>query len=101
MFISFSTDNQPVPEDAAMPRIIKSVPGPDENQPSGGGLGATALQEAADNPISSQGAVRGGGVGEGITGTGHELPASTTAKPGGLGGKSGNHGGHSHKENGL
>jgi hypothetical protein len=65
-----------VPEDAAKPNYIKSVPNPDQLRDKNDGLGATTLEQAADNA----GNAGSGGLGEGVTGTGDALPESTTAK---------------------
>jgi hypothetical protein len=83
----------PVPEDAAKPNYIPSVPNPSQLRDTNDGLGATSLAEAADNA----GGAGAGGVGEGVTGTGDALPASTTAKAFGknsYGGKEAGSSGH-------
>jgi hypothetical protein len=68
---------------------IKSVPNPQQRDgEAAGGLGATSLAGAADNPINeSEG--RESGVGEVISATGHDIPNSVTGKPGGRGGTQG------------
>jgi len=83
-----------VPEDAAKPNIVPSKPSASQRDDTAGGLGATSLEEAADNYSAPS-----NGLGEGITGTGDVLPDSTTAKTFGSnshGGKDPNKGGHGH-----
>jgi len=68
--------------------ILPSVPNPQQTVTTPGGLGATTLHEAADNPLNEGGpGAKGPGLGEVITGTGDALPASVGGKPTGHGGK--------------
>ncbi|KAI1852663.1 hypothetical protein JX266_002204 [Neoarthrinium moseri] len=77
-----------VPGDAGKMNTIPSVASPHQTQKTAGGLGAMVMSEAADNPVSDEKTVNlASGVGEGITGTGDSLPASTTSKHSGHGGK--------------
>ncbi|KAI1402190.1 hypothetical protein F4819DRAFT_485808 [Hypoxylon fuscum] len=77
-------DGTSIPGDAGKQNTIPSVPNPDQkHRDTGGGIGATSLNSAADNPI-------GGGKNadnDAVTATGHSVPQSTAAKPSGSGGK--------------
>ncbi|KAF9870666.1 hypothetical protein CkaCkLH20_11768 [Colletotrichum karsti] len=83
-------DGTKVPGNAGKQNIITSVPNPHQKDgEAGGGLGSTTLHGAADNATLAADEGRPTGVGEGITGTGNEIPQSTAGKPGGRGGTHG------------
>ncbi|KAI1468259.1 uncharacterized protein F4812DRAFT_458693 [Daldinia caldariorum] len=76
-------DGTTVPGDAGKQNLLPSVPNPDQLRDTNGGLGATELHSAADNPI---------GTGKdsddnAISATGHSVPPSTATKYSGRGGK--------------
>ncbi|KAI1413525.1 hypothetical protein F5Y13DRAFT_188957 [Hypoxylon sp. FL1857] len=77
-------DGTSIPGDAGKQNTIPSVPNPDQkSRDAAGGIGATSLHSAADNPI---------GVGKNaddnaVTASGHSVPQATVAKPSGSGGK--------------
>ncbi|KAI2465914.1 hypothetical protein F4781DRAFT_434920 [Annulohypoxylon bovei var. microspora] len=77
-------DGTSIPGDAGKQNTIPSVPSPEQkSQRAAGGIGASSLHSAADNPI-------GGGKNaddNAVTASGHAVPQSTAAKPSGSGGK--------------
>jgi len=84
-------DGTTVPEDSAKPRLIPSVPRPDQiasdNDPNS--LGGSTLDEAATNATDIPRSTRDVSTAEVVTGTGDTLPGSIDSKrlhdtPGGV-----------------
>lgn len=85
IFFKEDADHRVVPDDAGKQNVIPSAANPNQEDPStAGGLGATDLQQAADN---SAGAPQGSGIGEAVSGTGDALPQSMGEKHSASGGK--------------
>lgn len=85
IFADENVNQRIVPGDAGKQNVIPSAANPHQKDPStGGGLGATDLQQAADN---STGAPQGPGIGEAVSGTDNALPQSMGEKHSASGGK--------------
>lgn len=75
-----AVDGTSIPSDSAQPRIIKSVPRPDQIDDSNS-LGQSQLDAAVDNPTDMPRRNQDlGATGEVITGTGDQMPASIESK---------------------
>ncbi|KAH9903995.1 hypothetical protein F4778DRAFT_780678 [Xylariomycetidae sp. FL2044] len=79
----WAKDGTSVPNDAGKQNVLPSVPNPHQKyEDSSGGLGATSLNTAADNPAGY-----GAADDNAISATGHPVPTTMTEKYSKAGGK--------------